>query len=118
MVTANRTYLANKALTLRRRQRRSILNKPYERRGFGEIFLASSEGIVDMTSNANQVLAYLQAICFGLSIIRYVVLSRYATKKVSTISMAKNPFTTLSAIDSGPSGFLRKPNSKGDTHAV
>lgn len=37
---------------------------------------------------------------------------------VRTMSIAKNPFTTLSAMESGPSGFLRNPNSKGDTQAV
>lgn len=33
------------------------------------------------------------------------------------MSMAKNPFTTLSAIDKGPLGASRNPNSKGDTQA-
>lgn len=60
-------YRENNALTLRRRQRRSMLYKPYVCNDPGEILRASSEGIVDITSNANQELAYFQAICFGLS---------------------------------------------------
>lgn len=95
-----------------------MLNKPYCLNTEGEIFRASSAGIVEMTSKANQDLVYFQAICFGSSTSRYVVLSRYATKKVRTISIAKNPLTTLSVIASGPSGFLRNPNSNGDTQAV
>ena len=53
-----------------------MLNKPYDLRGEGEILWASSEGIVDMTSKANQDLAYFQAIFFGSSTSRYDVLSR------------------------------------------
>lgn len=71
-----------------------------------------------MTSKANQELAYFHAIFFGSSTSRYVVLSKYATKKVMRISTAKNPLTTLSVMESGPSGFLRNPNSNGDTQAV
>lgn len=41
-------------------------------------------------------LTHLIAIFFGSSIRRWVWLSRYATKKVRTISMAKKPLTMLS----------------------
>lgn len=44
-----------------------MLNKPYDWNGEGEIFRASSEGIVEMTSKANHDLAYFQAIFFGSS---------------------------------------------------
>lgn len=41
-----------------------------------------------------------------------------ATKKVRIMSIAKNPLTILSEIERGSSGFLRNPNSNGDTQAV
>jgi hypothetical protein len=34
------------------------------------------------------------------------------------ISIAKNPFTTLSAMERDACGFLRNPNSNGETQAV
>lgn len=34
------------------------------------------------------------------------------------MSIAKNPLTILSEIERGSSGFLRNPNSNGDTQAV
>jgi hypothetical protein len=37
---------------------------------------------------------------------------------VRIISIAKNPLTILSETESGFSGFLRNPNSNGDTQAV
>ena len=113
-----RDYLANILLTLRRRQSRSILKQPYCFRGLGKTFLANSEGIVDITSKSNHVLAYLHAIWFGLSTRRYVALSRYATKNVKMISIAKNPLTTLSVIERAIEGSSRNPNSNGETHAV
>lgn len=95
-----------------------MLNKPYDLKGEGEIFRASSEGIVEMMSKANHELAYFHAIFLGASTNRYVVLSKYATKKVRMISTAKNPLTTLSVMERGPFGFFRNPNSNGDTQAV
>jgi hypothetical protein len=37
---------------------------------------------------------------------------------VRIISIAKNPLTILSETESGFCGFLRNPNSNGDTQAV
>lgn len=73
---------------------------------------------METTSNTSQVLAYLKAIFFRLSTRRKVYLSRYATKKVKTMSTAKNALTTLSTIASAPTGHSRNPNSKGDAHDV
>ncbi|KAJ0567386.1 hypothetical protein HanIR_Chr06g0284231 [Helianthus annuus] len=55
------------ALTLRKRHNLNMLNNPYDCKDPEGILLASSEGIVEMTSNANQVIIYLLAICFGSS---------------------------------------------------
>jgi hypothetical protein len=44
-----------------------MLKKPYDLKGEGDIFQPSSEGIVDMTSKANQELAYFHAIFLGSS---------------------------------------------------
>lgn len=111
-------YLANMALTRRRRQSRSMLNTPYDFKSGGNESRAISAGMVAMTSKANHVLRYLEAMSFGSSTSRYVVLSRQATKKVRTMSMAKKPFTTLSTMERGSDGSLRNPNSKGQTNAV
>ena len=70
------SHLEKKALNLRRRQRRSTLNKPYDLKGDGDIFQASSDGIVDMTSKTSQEHAYFHAIFLGSSARRKVVLSR------------------------------------------
>lgn len=80
--------------------------------------MASSEGTVDMISKKNQVLMYFQAINLRSSTRRKVCGSRYATKKVKMISIAKKALTILSVIASPLIGDLRNPNSNGDTHAV
>ena len=73
---------------------------------------------MEMKSKRNQVRTYLQAIFFGSSTSRYEALSRYATKKVNTMSMPNNALTMLSVIERGFSGFVRNPNSNGETQAV
>lgn len=71
-----------------------------------------------MRSKINQLRRYLQAIFFRLSTRRKVCESRYATKKVKIISMAKRALTMLSVMARPLIGFGKNPNSNGDTHAV
>jgi hypothetical protein len=77
----------------------------------------AEKGTVEQTSKRNHVQIYLLAMLLRLSTSKYVLLSRYATKKVIIMSIARKLSTMRSATNNPPLGSSINPNSNSETHA-